>query len=183
MHNIKEQLELRNSNYQNETIPSATQLIACEIKESDLWETPPEIFDPLNEEFNFDWDVCATETTSKVAKRFFSPEQNALNQDWHLFGKTFWMNPPYSKEGRKDDFIRKAQIESRKGCTIVALLPSNTDTKVFHEVIYNNSNVEIRFLKGRIRFLWNGKRKDVGKFPSMVVIFRPTNLAPGESNV
>jgi hypothetical protein len=30
-------------------------------KESDLWQTPRWLFDKLDEEFNFDYDVCANE--------------------------------------------------------------------------------------------------------------------------
>ena len=62
------------------------------------------------------------------------------------------------------------------------LLPARTDTIMFHKYIYkieNDINVlsEIRFLKGRIKFI-DPKTKlpgDAAPFPSMLVIFRGKN--------
>jgi site-specific DNA-methyltransferase (adenine-specific) len=77
-------------------------------------------------------------------------------------------------------WIEKATIEQSKGVTVVMLLPSRTDTRWFHQWIYNKPNVEIRFIKGRLifydindpdfRFCENGR--NVAPFPSMVVVFR-----------
>lgn len=47
------------------------------------------------------------------------------------------------------------------------LIPARTDTKAFHEYIYGKA--EIRFLKGRLRFV--GATYNA-PFPSMVVIFK-----------
>ena len=47
------------------------------------------------------------------------------------------------------------------------LLPARTDTRWFHEFIYDKS--EIRFVKGRLKF---GNASASAPFPSMVVIFR-----------
>ena len=52
---------------------------------------------------------------------------------------------------------------------IVMLLPARTDTKWFHQYIYNNPNAEIRFIKGRLKF---GNSKNSAPFPSMIVIFK-----------
>lgn len=50
------------------------------------------------------------------------------------------------------------------------LLPARTDTRWFHDYIYNNQRAEIRFIKGRLKF---GGSKNSAPFPSMVVVFRP----------
>lgn len=71
------------------------------------WETPKELFEPLNKIFRFDMDVCATEENKKV-EVFISPEQDAFLTPWGFeepFGQNFvthgpaicWMNPPYGK--------------------------------------------------------------------------------------
>ena len=53
------------------------------------------------------------------------------------------------------------------------LIPARTDTKYFHNFIYQRS--EIRFVKGRVKF--EGKAKATSSpFPSMIVIFRGANL-------
>lgn len=45
------------------------------------WATPPEVFDPLNEEFNFTLDPCAEPETAKC-ERYFTVNDNGLYQDW-----------------------------------------------------------------------------------------------------
>lgn len=47
------------------------------------------------------------------------------------------------------------------------LIPSRTDTRYFHDYIYQRT--EIRFVKGRLKF---GDQKNAAPFPSMLVIFR-----------
>ena len=84
-------------------------------------------------------------------------------------GYRVWCNPPYSKI---DKWVEKAYRETRKDNTLVVmLLPSRTDTRYFHNYIYQRS--EIRFIKGRLRF---NESKNSAPFPSMIVIFRGANL-------
>nr|DAX88962.1 MAG TPA: DNA N-6-adenine-methyltransferase [Caudoviricetes sp.] len=46
------------------------------------------------------------------------------------------------------------------------LLPARTDTRWFHDFIYQKS--EIRFIKGRLKF---GDGRNSAPFPSMIVVF------------
>lgn len=129
---------------------------------TDMWATPIDFFEELNDEFHFTTDVCATADNAKC-KNFFSPEINGLDQDW--VGVCF-MNPPYGRE--IGNWVVKAYDENRKnGATIVALLPARTDTRWFHDFIYGKT--EVRFIKGRLKF---GGSKNSAPFPSMVVIWR-----------
>lgn len=130
---------------------------------TDLWATPQDFFDKLNEEFNFTVDVCATKENAKCAL-FYTKEQDGLKQKWE---GVIWCNPPYGREIGK--WVSKAFYSSKlNNSTIVMLLPARTDTKWFHDYIYGKS--EIRFIKGRLKF---GGGKYPAPFPSMVVIFRP----------
>ena len=132
----------------------------------DTWETPQWLFDELNKEFKFTLDVCADHNTNKC-KVWIDKETNALIQDWSM--EMCWMNPPYGRE--IGNWIEKAYNEAQTGKTqIVALLPARTDTKWFHNFSYKKENIEIRFLKGRIKF---GKAINSAPFPSMIVIFKP----------
>ena len=94
-------------------------------------------------------------------------------------GETVFCNPPYGKAIGK--WVEKCYKENLKGVTVVMLIPARTDTSWFHKYIYNNPNVEIRFLKGRLKFVnrllpsWNenGEYKlSPAPFPSMVVVFK-----------
>ena len=130
-------------------------------KESDEWETPQDLFDRLDQEFHFTLDACADPENTKC-ERFYSKDNNALTADWS--GETVFCNPPYSMV---KEFAEKC---FREGCkdrtTVVLLVFSRTDTRWFHDFIYQRA--ELRFLKGRVRF----SGKDNAPFPSMIVIFR-----------
>lgn len=126
------------------------------------YETPQDFFDKLNKEFNFTLDVCYTKDNHKC-ERFLTKENDGLQENWDY--DRCWMNPPYGREISK--WVKKAS-EARGG-VVVCLLPARTDTKYFHEYIYQKKNVEIRFIKGRLKF---GGLSNSAPFPSMVVIFR-----------
>ncbi len=132
-----------------------------------MWETPQDLFDALNKEFNFDLDVCAVPENAKC-ERFYTPEQDGLTSPWG--GRSCWCNPPYGRA--IGAWVRRAYLAASAGSTIVMLLPARTDTRWFHEYIYEKERVEIRFLKGRLKF---GGCKNAAPFPSMVVIFYPPN--------
>ena len=129
---------------------------------TDLWSTPWDFFEKLNDEFHFTLDPCSTHENTKCYKHF-TIEEDGLLQDWG--NEVVFCNPPY---GRKiKDWVKKAYDESQKdNTTVVMLIPARTDTIYFHEYIYNKA--EIRFIKGRLKF---GDAKNSAPFPSMVVIF------------
>lgn len=132
---------------------------------TDLWATPQDFFDELNKEFCFTLDPCATKENAKC-KRFFTKEMGihgGLGQSWD--NEIVFVNPPYGREISK--WIKKAS--EANGGVVVMLIPARTDTRYFHEYIYQKENVEIRFLKGRLKF---GGSKNSAPFPSMVVIFK-----------
>lgn len=132
--------------------------------ETGEWETPQEFFDAINKEFDLNFDVCATQGNTKVSDyRFFTKEQDGLSKNWANL--RCWMNPPYGREIGK--WIEKAATGGAE--IVVALLPARTDTRWFHDHIYNKPNVEMRLLKGRLKF---GGQKNSAPFPSMLVIFK-----------
>lgn len=130
-------------------------------KATDNWATPQWLFDSLDEEFHFDLDVCASEENAKC-KTFYTKEQDGLLMPWN---GTVWCNPPYGRVIEK--WVRKAHDYAKSGGTAVMLIPARTDTKWFHDYVYGQ--MEIRFLRGRVKF---GGRKSGAPFPSMVIVFR-----------
>ena len=135
---------------------------------TDEWETPQDLFDELDKEFNFVLDVCATSQNTKCVC-YFNKELDGLKQNWAEFGSC-WMNPPYGREIGK--WVKKAYEESQRGATVVCLLPARTDTRWFHDYIYGKA--EIRFLRGRIKFVG---AENSAPFPSMIVIYRGEKFA------
>jgi phage N-6-adenine-methyltransferase len=130
---------------------------------TDLWSTPNDFFDKLNDEFHFTLDPCSTHENAKCY-RHFTEEENGLLQDWG--NEVVFCNPPYGRQIKY--WVKKAYEESQKdNTTVVMLIPARTDTIYFHEYIYHKA--EIRFIKGRLKF---GNAKNSAPFPSMVVIFK-----------
>lgn len=124
-------------------------------KKKDNWQTPKQLYDKLDKEFNFNFDPCP-----------LNPTFDGLKIDWK---KRCFVNPPYSKI---KEFLIKAWKEIEKGnCEVAVFLTfANTDTKWFHDHIYKKT--EIRFLKGRIKFLDRGLVKNSAMRPSMLAILK-----------
>ena len=138
---------------------------------SDEWYTPQPLFDELNNEFHFDLDPCATDQNHKCEK-YYTLESNGLTKDWG--GARVFCNPPYSEI---EKWVEKAFRETRHDDTLVVLLiPARTDTKYFHNFIYQRA--EIRFIKGRVKY---SGAKFNAPFPSMLVIFRGANITEGRT--
>lgn len=132
---------------------------------TDIWSTPQDLFDKLNEEFHFTLDVCALPENAKC-DRYYTPEMNGLSLSWEGI---CWCNPPYGRDIWK--WVAAGQGASTAGATVVMLLPARTDTRWFHDYILEKA--EIRFIRGRLKF---GGSKNSAPFPSMICIFRPQSL-------
>ena len=130
---------------------------------TDEWATPKLFFKELNDEFQFDLDPCASKENHKC-KKYFTKEDDGLKQNWG--GYRVFCNPPYGKEISK--WVEKAYLENKNNKTfVVMLLPARTDTKWFHNYIYNRH--KIIFIKGRLKF---NDGKQSAPFPSMLVIMQ-----------
>ncbi len=127
----------------------------------DRWETPPAIFNKLNDEFGFTLDATA-DSENALCDYYFTDDDNALAQDWS--NQTVYCNPPYSK---LKAFAQKAKQEVENGATVVMLVPARTDTIAFHEGF---SDSEVRFIKSRIKYLQDGKEGHPAPFPSMICV-------------
>lgn len=124
---------------------------------TDMWETPQDLFDELDSVYHFTTDVRATSENAKC-KNYYTKEQDGLSFEWT---GVCWCNPPYGRQ--IGQWVKKA---SESNCKVVMLLPARTDTKWFHEYILPNASIE--FIKGRLKF---GNSKNSAPFPSMICVF------------
>jgi len=122
-------------------------------------ETPDWLKAQIIEEFGIYYDPCPV-----------NPVQDGLEIEWPK-NKAVYVNPPYTR-GHISKWVKKCHDENLRGCHIILLIPAYTDTAYFHDYIYQRDNVEIRFLRGRIKFKGYDKHS---AFPSMLVIFNPPN--------
>lgn len=118
------------------------------INNDDNYATPPEVYNELNEKFNFDFDPCPYNDNEIV--------NCGLKIEW---GKSNFVNPPYSQK-LKEGFVKRGIEEMKKGKLCVFLIPVSTSTKLFHNYIQPNAT-KIIFLRGRIKF---GKIDKDGNF-------------------
>jgi len=135
------------------------------LSEKADWGTPQSLFDQVDQEFQFDLDVCATDENAKCPL-YFTEEVDGLIQPWT--GWTCWCNPPYGSEIAL--WVEKACYEGQQGVTVVCLLPCRTDTKWWNDFVMQAR--EIRFISRRLKFEGAG---NMAPFCAALVVFGPTD--------
>ena len=84
---------------------------------SKFWVIPPEIYEPLKQEFRFNFDPCP----------FPKPDNfDGLAADW---GTSNWVNPLFGQGITA--WVRKAIAEQTRGKTSVVILPLDNWVKLF----------------------------------------------------
>ena len=139
----------------------------------DLWQTPREIFNKLDQEFHFTCDVAASDE-NKLCKLYYGEKSNALCNYWD---KTNWCNPPYSNV---TPWVEKAIKEYSRGKTTVMLVPADTSVKWF-KLAYESCN-EVRFISGRISFINSETQRPVNGNNKGSVLFIWRGRAPKNSH-
>jgi phage N-6-adenine-methyltransferase len=140
----------------------------------DLWQTPKELFNTINKEFNFVCDVAASYKNT-FCKAYLDEEQNSLLCSW---GSVNWCNPPYSNV---TPWVNKAIIEhDAHNKTTVMLVPADTSVKWF-KLAYESCN-EVRFISGRISFINADTQKPVNGNNKGSVLFIWRGNAPKNSH-
>lgn len=113
----------------------------------DSWQTPQWLFDYTHKMWDFDIDLAASKTNTKLPT-FFSMADDALAKPWHKHGRRGWCNPPYSKIG---PWLEKAFNESLRGFETVLLVPTPNGEAYWHDHVFGKAS-QIAFIKGRIGF-------------------------------
>ncbi len=106
---------------------------------SNFWLTPPGVYGPLNDEFEFDFDPCP----------YPKPDDfNSLEIPW---GQMNYVNPPFRKKDGSGfgptAFVRKAIAEKEAGRSSVILIPTQSYVNLLLE-----AGAELRSM-GRVRWL------------------------------
>jgi len=135
------------------------------------YETPQALFDSLNAEFNFTFDLACSKTNRKVEKGFHAPEYDSLLERWSDLAGWLWLNPPYSP---LKPWIQKAQTEHQRGARIVMLVPPIISTRYFSQHLPS----EIRFILGRVPFILGGKPMKSNTSDSCLLIYGEFSKQP-----
>lgn len=97
--------------------------------------TPPEYVEPVRTVMgSIELDPCSDETAQRVVKadRYFTEEDNGLEQDW--VAETLFMNPPYSKK-LLPKFVDKLidELEAKRTKQAIMLVNACPDTAWFRK--------------------------------------------------
>lgn len=122
---------------------------------SKFWLVPPEIYNPLDQEFSFDFDPCP-----------YPYKRDGIDLEW---GKVNWVNPPFRAKDAMNGhgptaFVRKAIEEQKKGKTSVLILPVLSMLNMLFE-----AGAEVRSC-GRVKWL-NAETGERWKAPSNCALF------------
>lgn len=136
-------------------------------KGQDCYSTPDYIYNHYYDIFNFNLDVAADNENAKCL-RYFTEEDNALEQDW--YGRV-WCNPPFSLKAK---FAKKAheQIVNKNISVCIMILPLNSiSASYFHDFIEGKYHYQI--LQNRISFIdpETGKPRSGNNTGTVVVFF------------
>lgn len=129
---------------------------------NDEWGTPDHIFKPLNEIFNFDCDLAASNKNHKCRKYFSATRSAMLNT--MAWGRINWCNPPYSR-GNTMPFIDAAIERANYGIRTVMLPKCDPSTEAFKATWGQGGHY---FFYNRIKFVG---ADSCAPFPSCLVFF------------
>ena len=110
---------------------------AVENNSERYWLTPPELYDQLNDEFQFDFDACPHPRPENF---------DSLEVPW---GEATYVNPPFHRINSQGPtaFARKAIEQSKLGKTVVLILPAQSYVNLLLE-----AGAELRSA-GRVKWL------------------------------
>lgn len=137
--------------------------------------TPPYVLEPVRQALGgIELDPCTEPDNPTDALRYFTAEVDGAEQSWDA--ETIYVNPPYSKA--RERWVRRCIQAAAAGSRVVLLMPSHTDTRLFHLAIQSASHVV--FIKGRVKFgvLRENRRQEAASHPSCLIGWNLDNPAP-----
>lgn len=123
------------------------------------YNTPQWLYDYLDNEFEFEFDLAAVKENAKT--RFF---KDSLKRDWHKLDGWLWLNPPFA--GIRQ-WVERSYEESKQGAKIVMLVPS---TILCAPYMAKCQPKEVRFCASQPVFK-NTFTDKVIRFPPAILIY------------
>lgn len=140
--------------------------------------TPGYVLEPVRSALGgIGLDPCTEPNNPTGAERFYTPPTDGASEPWDA--ETIYVNPPYSKA--RERWVERCIEAAGDGSRVVLLMPSHTDTRLFHRAVTTASHVV--FIKGRVKFgvLRDNGRQEAASHPSCLIGWNLTDasaLAP-----
>lgn len=119
-------------------------------------------------------DPCTESDNPTGAAKFYAKPIDGAAEPWDA-GAIF-CNPPYSKA--RERWVHRCLEAASHGSRVILLMPSHTDTRLFHKAIATASHVV--FIKGRVKFgvLRDNGRQEAASHPSCLICWNLPDPSP-----
>ena len=119
-------------------------------KLSDSYRTPPWLFKWLDNEYDFDIDICASDENHLVSN-YYTEENSSIEQNWSQKGSMGFCNPP-SSHGSKEKFLAEAYRNMMENkVSSVFLIPSDVSNNFWLDQVLGKAT-KITVIVGRIKY-------------------------------
>lgn len=119
-------------------------------KDSDSYGTPQWLFAWLDDEYDFDVDICASDINHKCDK-YYTLDNTSVGKDWSEMGSVAFCNPPFSR-GKKEVLWHEAYRNMKEnGVSTVFVVPADDCNIAWHEHIFGKAT-KITKIVGRVKF-------------------------------
>lgn len=138
--------------------------------------TPAYVLEPVREALGgvISLDPCTEADNPTRALYHITPPEDGAAQPWEA--ETIFCNPPYAKA--RERWVERCIEAAEAGSRVVLLMPSHTDTRLFHHCLATASHVV--FIKGRVKFgvLRANRRQEAASHPSCLIGWNLDNPEP-----
>lgn len=137
--------------------------------------TPAYVLEPVRQALGgIALDPCTEPDNPTNADRFYAPPVDGATQPWDA--ETIYVNPPYSKA--RERWVTRCIEAATDGARVVLLMPSHTDTRLFHKAI--DLATHVVFIKGRVKFgvLRDNRRQEAASHPSCLIAWNLDDPVP-----
>lgn len=118
--------------------------------DADSYETPSWLFKWLDDEYNFDIDLCASDNNHKLPV-YYTIDDSCINQDWSERGTMAFCNPPFSR-GNKEKILATAYKNmTENGVSSVFVIPCDINNIAWFEFIFEKAT-KITAIIGRVNY-------------------------------
>ena len=146
--------------------------VATDDGDRDCWATPHGLFEPLDREFSFTWDLAAEDWSAKC-EQYLTPDDDALSVGWWELDGWLFLNPPFSELAV---WLARVKLEAAAGARIVVVVPGHRHEQEWFQRYVIGVAHEVRCPRQRVSYSAPpGIPASSPTFPSMVLVYDGPN--------
>jgi phage N-6-adenine-methyltransferase len=119
-------------------------------KLSDSYRTPGWLINWLDDEYDFDFDICASDE-NHLFDRYYTESNPYNGKDWSEMGSIGFCNPPFSHGSKEEALSNAYRNMIDNGVSSVFLIPSDVSNRFWRTHILGKAT-KITVIVGRVKF-------------------------------